>query len=86
MKRATFRSPGEPRVGMIQVPKGRVFDLPAADASFADMFALIDAGQASLERTRDLFAACRGSLAGDPGCWGQDEFVTPSERFRAEPC
>uniref|UniRef100_UPI003100F9AF hypothetical protein n=1 Tax=Neorhizobium sp. EC2-8 TaxID=3129230 RepID=UPI003100F9AF len=71
MKLATFRSStGSNHIGIVNDGDRRLFDLTAAaaqngdDASvFSSMLALIDAGDAGLEKARTLFAA-RGSDTG----------------------
>jgi 2-keto-4-pentenoate hydratase/2-oxohepta-3-ene-1,7-dioic acid hydratase in catechol pathway len=66
MKLATFLSPsGAPAIGVVDPTRGAVLDLSAAsralgsqaDARFADMLALIDAGAAGLDAARQLAAA-----------------------------
>jgi 2-keto-4-pentenoate hydratase/2-oxohepta-3-ene-1,7-dioic acid hydratase in catechol pathway len=66
MKLATFLSPsGAPAIGVVDPARGAVLDLSAAaralgrqaDARFADMLALIDAGPAGLDAARQLATA-----------------------------
>lgn len=62
MKLATFRSNGQDKVGIVHSGDARLFDLAtaasrqgSANPAFASMLALIDAGEAALERAADVF-------------------------------
>lgn len=62
MKLATFSSNGQDKVGIVHAGDARLFDLAAAasrqgsaNPAFASMLALIDAGEAALERAADVF-------------------------------
>ncbi len=62
MKLATFKSGGQEKVAIVHGGDGKLFDLAAAasrsgsaDPAFASMLALIDAGDAALERAAKLF-------------------------------
>jgi 2-keto-4-pentenoate hydratase/2-oxohepta-3-ene-1,7-dioic acid hydratase in catechol pathway len=62
VKLATFRSNGQDKVGIVHAGDTRLFDLAAAasrqggaNPAFASMLALIDAGEAALERAADVF-------------------------------
>jgi 2-keto-4-pentenoate hydratase/2-oxohepta-3-ene-1,7-dioic acid hydratase in catechol pathway len=65
MKLATFLNASAPAIGVVDPARGAVLDLaaasralgPQADARFADMLALIDAGPAGLDAARQLAAA-----------------------------
>jgi 2-keto-4-pentenoate hydratase/2-oxohepta-3-ene-1,7-dioic acid hydratase in catechol pathway len=58
MKLATFIGRNDaPAVGVVDTARGAVLDLAAAGATFADMLALIDAGEAGLAEARRLAAA-----------------------------
>lgn len=54
MKLATFRHQGSVRIGVVDAPAGRVLDLAVAGAGFADMLALIDAGESGLQRVHEV--------------------------------
>ena len=61
MKLATFKSGGQEKVAIVHGDDGKLFDLAAAasrngsaDPAFASMLALIDAGDAALERAAKL--------------------------------
>ena len=61
MKLATFLDDaGIERIGVVDPARGQILDLAkasgGADATFASMLALIDAGQAGLARAQDLAA------------------------------
>ena len=54
MKLATFeRSPGDAAVGVVDTDRAEILDLAAAGVPVASMQALIEAGEAGLERARD---------------------------------
>jgi 2-keto-4-pentenoate hydratase/2-oxohepta-3-ene-1,7-dioic acid hydratase in catechol pathway len=58
MKLATFIGRNDaPAIGVVDTARGAVLDLAAAGARFADMLALIDAGEAGLAEVRRLSAA-----------------------------
>jgi 2-keto-4-pentenoate hydratase/2-oxohepta-3-ene-1,7-dioic acid hydratase in catechol pathway len=58
MKLATFIGRNDaPAIGVVDTARGAVLDLAAAGATFADMLALIDAGEAGLTEARRLAAA-----------------------------
>jgi 2-keto-4-pentenoate hydratase/2-oxohepta-3-ene-1,7-dioic acid hydratase in catechol pathway len=65
MKLATFRHLGSVSIGVVQVLEGRVLDLAAAGVGFPDMLALIDAGEAGLQRVREVVA----QHGPDSGAW-----------------
>ena len=57
MKLATFIGRNDaPAIGVVDTARGAVLDLAAAGAPFADMLALIDAGEAGLAQARRLAA------------------------------
>ncbi|QUS38583.1 fumarylacetoacetate hydrolase family protein [Tardiphaga alba] len=61
MKLATYRAGGQDKVGIVHANDARLFDLAAAagrdggDPAFASMLALIDAGDAALDKARGIF-------------------------------
>jgi 2-keto-4-pentenoate hydratase/2-oxohepta-3-ene-1,7-dioic acid hydratase in catechol pathway len=58
MKLATFIGRNDaPAIGVVDTARGAVLDLAAAGATFANMLALIDAGEAGLAEARRLAAA-----------------------------
>lgn len=58
MKLATFIGRNDaPAIGIVDTARGAVLDLTAAGATFADMLALIDAGEAGIAEARRLAAA-----------------------------
>jgi 2-keto-4-pentenoate hydratase/2-oxohepta-3-ene-1,7-dioic acid hydratase in catechol pathway len=58
MKLATFVGRNDaPAIGVVDTARGAVLDLAAAGAAFADMLALIDAGEGGLAEARRLAAA-----------------------------
>ncbi len=63
MKLATFCDRRGSRVGVVLAEAGQVFDLAAADPSFSDMLALIDAGPAALARAQALLRQRGGEPA-----------------------
>jgi len=69
MKLATYRIGGQDKVGIVHADDSRLFDLAAAagrdggDSAFASMLALIDAGDAALDRARRVFEKHSGDAA-----------------------